>query len=81
MTRNETENIMNWELELIGMKKGCTEIPYHQGDGEDTNFDFFKNEDEFDETIYKFLNGTRNEYNYKTGRRKINYLKGQGKIL
>jgi len=79
MKRNETENVMNWELELIGMKRNVSGGLCNNG--EDANLNFFKNEDEFDETIYKFLDGTRGEYNYKIGRKKINYLKEQGKIL
>ena len=79
MTQNEIENNMNWELELVGMKRNLSGGLCNNG--QDANLNFFKTEGEFDETIYKFLNGTRQEYNYNPGRRKINYLKEQGKIL
>ena len=46
---------MDWELELIGMKRPATEARYNLGGGQDTNIDYFKTEDDFDETIYDFL--------------------------
>tara|TARA_R100001015_G_C4513615_1_gene84584 strand:- start:86 stop:331 length:246 start_codon:yes stop_codon:yes gene_type:complete len=81
MIRNEKGNTMDWELELIGMKRPATEAPYNLGGGQDTNVDFFKTEDDFDETIYDFLDENRNEFKYNKTRRQINYLREQRKIL
>jgi len=74
-------NDFDWELELTGMRKPatCGGI-YMLKNGQDTNINFFKNDEDFDNTIYNFLNETRQEFRYKKGRRKINYLKEQGKI-
>ena len=69
MIRNEKGNTMDWELELIGMKRPATEAPYNLGGGQDTNVDFFKTEDDFDETIYDFLDENRNEFKYNKTRR------------
>jgi hypothetical protein len=70
-------NIMNWELELIGMKRMVAPIP----NGKDAQINNFRNDDHFDDTICKVLDGTHDMLRYKKNQRKINYLKEQGKIL
>ena len=65
---------MNWELELMGMR-GI-------GRGRNTeDKNFFKNDEDFDNTIGQVLNETHVMLRYKKNQRKINYLKEQGKIL
>ena len=73
---------MDWELELVGMRKPATcSGSYILKNGQDANHNFFKTDEDFDNTIDEFLDGTHEMLRYKKNQRKINYLKEQGKIL